>query len=171
MNQIFKAFKILILAFGIFNARSFFSTRWNSSVEIILAVSCHWSFWGMRLKTGLLCNIDIANCWKNEVTRNIIIFFLQKSRGPFPQELPRVLKRNFHKDRCADKISLIPADQNSDPKGDVIAALLRREKQFRIITQLNYVTVVTVYFSVCCYRRLHWIESCSLVLKCSYRFE
>ena len=61
--------------------------------------------------------------------------------------------------------------QNSDPKGDVIAALLRREKQFRIITLLNYVTEVTVYFSECCYRRLHQIEYCGLVLKCSYRFE
>ena len=89
------------------------------------------------------------------MTRNVIINFLKNRGVLFPQELPRVLNRNFHKDKCADKISLIPADQNSDPKGDVIAALLRREKQFRIITQLNYVTVVTVYFSVCCYRRLH----------------
>ena len=105
------------------------------------------------------------------MTRNVIIYFLKKPRGPFPQELSRVLNRNFHKDRCADKISLIPTNQNSDPKGDVIAALLRREKQFRIITQLNNVTVVTVYFSVWCFRQLHQIESCSLVLKCSYRFE
>ena len=71
------------------------------------------------------------------MTRNVIINFLKNRGVLFPQELPRVLNRNYHKDKCADKISLIPADQNSDPKGDVIAALLRREKQFRIITQLN----------------------------------
>ena len=89
------------------------------------------------------------------MTRNVIINFLKNRGVLFPQELPRVLNRNYHKDKCADKISLIPADQNSDPKGDVIAALLRREKQFSIITQLNNVTVVTVYLSVYCYRRLH----------------
>ena len=145
--------------------------RWNSSVEIILAVSCHWSFWGMRLKTGLLYNIDIANCWKNEVTRNIIIYFLKNRGVLFHKNSRRFWIETFIKTGVQKKISLTPADQNSDPKGDAIAALLRREKQFKMILQLNCVTVVTVYFSVCCYRRLHWIESCSLVLKCSYRFE
>ena len=46
----------------------------------------------------------------------------------------KVLNRNCLKDRCADKISLIPADSNFDPKNDVIAGLFRKEKQFRIIT-------------------------------------
>ena len=145
--------------------------RWNSSVEIILAVSCHWSFWGMRLKTGLLYNIDIANYWKNEVTRNIIIYFLKNRGVLFHKNSRRFWIETFITTGVQKKISLTPADQNSDPKDDVIAALLRREKQFKMILQLNCVTVVTVYFSVCCYRRLHWIESCSLVLKCSYRFE
>ena len=41
------------------------------------------------------------------------------------------------------------------------------------ITQLNCVTesLVTVYFSMCCYRWLHWIKSCGLDLKFSYSFE
>ena len=52
----------------------------------------------------------------------------------------RLRNRNCLKDRCADKMSLMPADQNSYPKDDVIAALLKRVKQVRIITQWNYVT-------------------------------
>ena len=48
-----------------------------------------------------------------------------------------------------------------------------RQVLFKIITRLNYVTesLVTVCFSVCCYRQLHQIKSCSLFLKCSYSFE
>ena len=42
-----------------------------------------------------------------------------------------------------------------------------------LFTRLNYVTEspVTVYFSVCCYHRLHWIKPCCLFLKYLYRFE
>ena len=75
---------------------------------------------------------------------------IMRMRYPISQGHFKLMNRDCYADRCNEKISFFPFQ----PEIRAIAALLRREKQFRIITQLNYVTVVTVYFSVCCYRRL-----------------
>ena len=60
---------------------------------------------------GLLCSIGEAiNAWMKDL--NWIY--------------AKVLNRNCRKDRCADKIYLLPADSISIPKNDVTTAYLER---------------------------------------------
>ena len=63
---------------------------------------------------------------------------------------------NFRQHMLHQDTSFIAPSMN-ELKNGVICALFRKVKQFRIIAKLNYVTesLLTVYFSMCCYRRLH----------------
>ena len=59
---------------------------------------------------------------------------------PFSQGLFKLMNRDCYADRCDDQISFFPFQLEIR----AIADLLRREKQFRIITQLNVSRCIAV---------------------------